>query len=75
MVKNLPANAGDTGCGLDLTGGGTVVGKSPGGRKWQPTPVSLPGKYHAQRSLAAAAHEIAKTQLTTHACKPVMDST
>ena len=52
-----------------------MVGKSPGGRKWQPTPVSLPGKYHAQRSLAATAHGIAKTQLTTHACKPVKDST
>ena len=28
-------------------------GRSPGeGRKWQPTPVFLPGKYHGQRSLA-----------------------
>ena len=25
-------------------------------RKWQPTPVFLPGKYHGQRSLHSAAH-------------------
>ena len=28
------------------------VGKIPWRRKWQPTPVSLPGKFHGQRSLA-----------------------
>ena len=27
------------------------VGKIPWGRKWQPTPVSLAGKFHGQRSL------------------------
>ena len=27
------------------------VGKIPGRRKWQPTPVFLPGKFHGQRSL------------------------
>ena len=37
-VKNPPANAGD-------------VGKSPWRRKWQPTPVLLPGESHGQRSL------------------------
>ena len=26
-------------------------GRSPGGRKWQPTPVFLPGKSHGWRSL------------------------
>ena len=30
----------------------TWVRKIPWRRKWQPTPVSLPGKYHEQRSLA-----------------------
>ena len=40
-VKNLPANAED-----DLW-----VGKIPWRRKWQPTPVVLPGKSHRQRSL------------------------
>ena len=31
----------------------TWVGKIPWRRKWQPTPVFLPGKFHGQRSLAA----------------------
>ena len=36
------------GCRLD-----PWVGKIPCCRKWQPTPVFLPGKFHGQRSLAA----------------------
>ena len=47
MVQNLPANAGeirDSGC---VPG----VGKIPWRRKWQPTPVSLLGEPHGQRSL------------------------
>ena len=36
-TKNPPANAGDTG---SIPGSG----RSPGGGKWQPTPVFLPGK-------------------------------
>ena len=45
MVKNPPtdaAGAGDTG----------LVGKISWRRKWQYTPVSLPGKAHEERSLA-----------------------
>ena len=34
-------------CGFDPS-----VGKIPWSRKWQPTPVFLPGKFHAQRCLA-----------------------
>ena len=45
VVKNLPANAGDVGLVLGL-------GRNPLSRKWQPTPVFLPGKSHGQRSLA-----------------------
>ena len=45
VVKNLPANAGNHGFNL-------WVGKIPWRRKWQPTPVFLPGKSHGQRSLA-----------------------
>ena len=30
----------------------SLVGKIPWRRKWQPTPVFLPGKSHGQRSLA-----------------------
>ena len=44
-VKSLPANAGDV---SSIPGSG----RSPGGRKWQPTPVFLPGKSHRQRSFA-----------------------
>ena len=44
VVKDLPANAGDT--GFD-----PWVGKIPWSRKWWPTPVFLPGEFHWQRSL------------------------
>ena len=46
MVKNLPANAGDTRDRFD-----SWVRKIPGVRKWQPTPVYVPGESHGQRSL------------------------
>ena len=44
MVKNLPACS---------AGGGLYpcVRKIPWKRKWQPTPVFLPGEFHGQRSL------------------------
>ena len=46
-IKNLPANAGDSReVGLILE-----LGRSPGRKKWQPTPVFLTGKFHGQRSL------------------------
>ncbi|CAI9162481.1 unnamed protein product [Rangifer tarandus platyrhynchus] len=44
VVKNLPANAGDT-------GSIPVLERFPGEKKWQPTPVFLPGESHGQRSL------------------------
>ena len=45
MVKASAYNAGD----LGLIPG---LGRFPWRRKWQPTPVLLPGKSHGQRSLA-----------------------
>ena len=45
VVKNLPANAVDVGLVRGL-------GRNPLSRKWQATPVFLPGKSHGQRSLA-----------------------
>ena len=36
--------------------------KIPQRRKWQPTPVFLPGESHGQRSLAATIHRAAKSQ-------------
>ena len=48
VVKNLPANSGDTrDANFD-----PWVGKTPGEGKWQSTPVFLPGKFQGQRSLA-----------------------
>ena len=47
MVKTPPANVIDTGeHGFD-----PWVGMIPWNRKWHPTPVFLPGKFHGQRSL------------------------
>ena len=47
VVKNLPANAGDTKrCKFN-----PWVGKIPWRRKWQPTPVFFPGESHGERSL------------------------
>ena len=43
VVKNPPANARDT--------RDPWVGKIPWRRKWQSTPVFLPGESHGQRSL------------------------
>ena len=48
VVKNLPADAGDT-RDMDLIPG---LGRFPWRRKWQPTLVFLPGKSHEQRRLA-----------------------
>ena len=42
-VKNPPANSGDADLILDQ--------EDPWTRRWQPTPVFLPGKSHGQRSL------------------------
>ena len=43
VVKNPPASAGD-------------AGLIPLRRKWQPTPVFLPGKFHGQRNLMGYSH-------------------
>ena len=52
-----PANAGDTGLILGS-------GRSSESRKWQPTPVFLPRKFHGQRSLAAIVRRVAKSQIS-----------
>ena len=44
VIKNPPVNAGEVG----LTPG---LGRFPRRRKWQPTPVFLPGKSQGQRTL------------------------
>ena len=49
MVKNLPASAGDAGDTGSIPG----LGRFPWRRKWQPTPVFLPGKSLRQKSLTS----------------------
>ena len=55
------------GCGFD-----PWVGKIPGIRKWQPTPVFLPGESHGQRSLVGYGSrdckELDTTEATEDAC-------
>ena len=48
VLKKTPANAGDA-RDMSLSPGWKI----PLSRKWQPTPVFLPGKFHGQRSLAS----------------------
>ena len=48
MGKNPPANAGGAGDPGSIPGLGSFLWR----RKWQPTPVFLPGESHGQRNLA-----------------------
>ena len=67
VLKNLPANSGDRRQGFN-----SCVRKIPWSRKWQPTPVFLPGKFMNRGTWQATVHEIPKsrTQLSMHACMP-----
>ena len=40
------------------------IGKIPWSRKWQPTPVFLPGESHGQRSWRAVVHMVAESDTT-----------
>ena len=65
MVKNLLANVG----GAEDAGLIPGLQKFPWIRKWQPTPVFLPGKSHGQKSLAGYSqwgHK--KSDTTKHHC-------
>ena len=65
VVKNLPANAGDT-----REVGSISVGKIPWSRKCQTAPVFLPGEFHGQRSLAGYSPWGCKeSDMTAHAHK------
>ena len=63
VVKNPPANAGDAGDVSSIPGSG----RFPWSRKWQPTPVFLPGKFHGQRSLVGPKVAKSQTRLSMHA--------
>ena len=63
MIKNPPSNAEDR-CGLD-----PWDRKIPWKRKWQPTPVFLPGKFHLQRSMGGYNQwDHQESDTTEHAC-------
>ena len=52
VVKNLPTNVGDTrDASLIPALKQELPEKFPWSRKWQPTPIFLPGKSHGQRGL------------------------
>ena len=59
VVKNPPANTGDTGHE------GLIPGKIPWRRAWQPTLVILPGESHGQRSLVGYSPQRCKEADTT----------
>ena len=66
VVKNLPANDEELKkCGFD-----PWVRNIPWRRKWQPTPVFLPGNFHGQRSLVGYSQwgckELDTTEHNTH---------
>ena len=50
------------------------VGRIPWRRKWQPTPVLLPGEFHGQRSLAGCSPWVAELD-TTEAAEPKLQQT
>ena len=53
VIKNYPPSAGDAG---SISGSG----RSPWRRKWQSTPVFLPGESHRQRTWQSAVHRVEK---------------
>ena len=64
MLKHEPANATDAGDAGLISGSGKI----PWRRKWQPTPVFLPGESHGQRNLVGYSpwgqKELVMTKLT-----------
>ena len=65
LVKNLPANGGYVGKPRYDPWGWKISWR----RKWQPTPVLLPGESHGQRSLASYSPRGRKeSNMTEHSC-------
>ena len=56
VLKNPPVNVGDTGDAGSRPGFGMIPWK----RKWQLTPVFLPGKSHAQTSLEGCSQSMGR---------------
>ena len=66
MVKNPDANAGDIRDTSSIPG----LGRFPWRRKWQPTPLFLPGKSYGQRNMVGYSpngrKESDMTEVTEH---------
>ena len=66
MVKNPDANAGDIRDTSSIPG----LGRFPWRRKWQPTPLFLPGKSYGQRNMVGygpnGRKESDMTEVTEH---------
>ena len=54
----------ESACQTRRCGFNSSLRKVPWSRKWQPTAVFLPGKFHGQRSLAATVHDVAESDTT-----------
>ena len=59
------SNSKETGCNAGDLGSIPGWGRSPWRRKWQPTPVLLPGEFHGQRNLAGYSQQGCKELDTT----------
>ena len=57
VVKNLPANGGD----VRDVGSIPRLGRSPGGKAWQPGPIFLPGKSLDGGAWQAKVHGVTKS--------------
>ena len=57
MVTNLSANGGDVRGASSIPG----LGRSPGGKAWQPSPVFLPGKSLDGGAWRATVHGVTKS--------------
>ena len=63
VVKNLPADAGNTGNMGSIPG----LGRFPWRKVWQPTPVFLPGESHGRKNLegyVSQGHRVGMTEAT-----------
>ena len=70
---SFPGGSDGKECGI--RGFNPWVGKIPWRRKWQPTPIFLPGKFHGWRSLAGYSPWRCKKLDTTERTCPIHNST
>ena len=75
MVKNPPDNARDAGDADSIPGSGKI----PWSRKWQLTPVFLPGESQGQRSVAGYSpwgrkESDTTERLSTHTFNPLQEA-